>query len=315
MDPIPLPIAAEEWDADRSRRHPARHAAQPHPARPVSDRSGCSTIAMLPSALVFDNPHFLRPCFGITPPHGVHLHTYAVDLARAPDGRWWVICGSHAGALGHRLRARKPPGERAHAAGCFGQCHVRRLARFFDVKRNALLAWRQPPRQSAHRAADAGAAQRNLFRTRLPGRAIWASRWWKARDLTVRDNASTSRRSAGLQPVDVIVRRLDDTFCDPLELRGDSLLGVPGLVQAVRSGNVAVANALGSGVVETPALMAFLPGTVPPSAGRRVADAFGGHVVVRPGSAAPLRARTSGRPGDQAGIPPLRAASGISGDR
>ncbi len=79
-------------------------------------------------------------------------------------------------------------------------------------------------------------------------------------DLTVRDNRVYLKLLGGLQPVDVILRRLDDDFCDPLELRRDSFLGVPGLVQAVRAGNVAVANALGSGLVESPALLAYLPG-------------------------------------------------------
>ena len=78
-------------------------------------------------------------------------------------------------------------------------------------------------------------------------------------DLTVRDNRVYLKLLGGLQPVDVILRRLDDDYCDPLELRGDSFLGVPGLVQAVRAGNVAVANALGSGLVESPALLAYLP--------------------------------------------------------
>jgi uncharacterized circularly permuted ATP-grasp superfamily protein len=67
----------------------------------------------------------------------------------------------------------------------------------------------------------------------------------------------------GLQPVDVILRRVDDSFCDPLDLRGDSFLGVAGLVDAVNAGNVVVANALGSGVIETAAIMPFLPGLPP----------------------------------------------------
>ena len=79
-------------------------------------------------------------------------------------------------------------------------------------------------------------------------------------DLTVRDNRVYLKTLAGLEPVDMILRRLDDSFCDPLELRGDSLLGVPGLVQAVRSGTVAINNSLGSGLIETSAHMAFLPG-------------------------------------------------------
>ncbi len=64
----------------------------------------------------------------------------------------------------------------------------------------------------------------------------------------------------GLRQVHVILRRVDDSFCDPLELRGDSFLGVTGLVEAVAAGNVRVANALGSGLIETAAIMPFLPG-------------------------------------------------------
>src|SRR4029453_2042817 len=79
-------------------------------------------------------------------------------------------------------------------------------------------------------------------------------------DLTVRDQAVFLKTLGGLEPVDVILRRLDDDFCDPLSLRTESSLGVAGLVQAVRSGTVAVANALGSGLVATPALLPFLPG-------------------------------------------------------
>jgi len=78
-------------------------------------------------------------------------------------------------------------------------------------------------------------------------------------DLTVRDRRVFLKTLEGLQPVDVILRRVDDTFCDPLELRSESFLGVPGLLDAARSGNVIVANALGSGAAETPALTAFLP--------------------------------------------------------
>src|SRR5207249_1708404 len=78
-------------------------------------------------------------------------------------------------------------------------------------------------------------------------------------DLTVRDNQVYLKTLNGLLPVDVIVRRQDDTYCDPLELRGDSMLGVAGLVEAVWAGNVAVANALGSGLLESAAYAAFLP--------------------------------------------------------
>ena len=76
----------------------------------------------------------------------------------------------------------------------------------------------------------------------------------------VRDRRVYLKTVGGLRQVNVILRRVDDSFCDPLELRGDSFLGVTGLVEAVAAGNVHVANALGSGLIETAAIMPFLPG-------------------------------------------------------
>ncbi len=91
----------------------------------------------------------------------------------------------------------------------------------------------------------------------------------------MRDRRVFIKTLEGLQPVDVILRRLDDSFCDPLELRSDSSLGVAGLVEAARAGNVTIANALGSGVIETPAIMPFLPELVPAPARRRAAALAG----------------------------------------
>ena len=82
----------------------------------------------------------------------------------------------------------------------------------------------------------------------------------EGQDLTVRDDRVYLKTLSGLEQVHVILRRVDDDFCDPLELRNDSILGVPGLLEALRAGNVAVANALGSGLLQSPAVMAFLPG-------------------------------------------------------
>ena len=90
-------------------------------------------------------------------------------------------------------------------------------------------------------------------------------------DLTVRENRVFLKSLEGLRPVDVVLRRMDDGFCDPLELRSDSYLGVPGLVEAVRAGNVAVANALGSGLLETSAFIPFLPGLSRSLLGERLA--------------------------------------------
>jgi uncharacterized circularly permuted ATP-grasp superfamily protein/uncharacterized alpha-E superfamily protein len=257
MDPIPLPIDTADWTAieqaviQRATLLNLMLRDLYQERRLVLDRH-------VPAALIFDNPNFLRPCFGITPPQGVHLHTYAVDLARAPDGRWWVVSDrtQAPSGIGYALENRLVSARILPTV--FSQCHVRPLTRFFEVKRNALLSLsrRDTPRIVL---LTPGPHNETYFEhSFLAGH--WGFTLVEGADLTVRDNRVYLKTLAGLEPVDVIVRRLDDAFCDPLELRGDSLLGVPGLVQAIRSGSVAVDNALGSGVMETPAHMAFLPG-------------------------------------------------------
>ena len=259
MDPIPLVVPTDEWTRiDRAVRQRAMllncmlqdlYGEQ----RLVKER-------LLPAALVYANPHFQRSCYGVSPVGGAPLQTYAVDLARSPDGRWW--------ALGDRTQAPSGIGyaleNRLVSArilpGVFNQCHVRALTRFFDTKRNSLLAM-TPSRRESPRVVllTPGPHNETYFEhSFLAGH--WGFPLVEGADLTVRDSRVFLKTLAGLQPVDVILRRMDDDFCDPLELRGDSLLGVPGLMQAVRNGAVAVDNAIGSGVLETPGLMAFLPG-------------------------------------------------------
>ncbi len=214
---------------------------------------------LIPPELVYPNPGFLRPCHGIKVPGGHYLHLYAANLGRGADGQWRVIgdrtqAPSGAGyALENRIVMTRTLPE------AFRDCRAHRLALFFQTFRDTL-------RSIAPRNRD---NPRIVLLTPGPYNETYFEHAYLARylgytlveggDLTVRDNRVFLKVLGGLQQVDVIFRRLDDDFCDPLELRPDSFLGVPGLTHAVRSGNVAVANALGTGVLETPALAAFLP--------------------------------------------------------
>jgi uncharacterized circularly permuted ATP-grasp superfamily protein/uncharacterized alpha-E superfamily protein len=215
---------------------------------------------LLPPALVYANPGFLRPCHGLPVARGRYLHLHAADLARTPDGAWWVLADrtqapSGAGyALENRIALSRSLPE------AFRDCRVQRLAPFFRALREMLYALAPRP----------AGAPRVVLLTSGPFNETYFEHAYLARylgftlveggDLTVRDEAVFLKTVEGLQPVDVVLRRMDDGFCDPLELRGDSSLGVAGLVQAVRAGRVAVANALGSGILETPAMLPFLPG-------------------------------------------------------
>jgi uncharacterized circularly permuted ATP-grasp superfamily protein/uncharacterized alpha-E superfamily protein len=259
LDPVPFVMAPDEWrmiEAGLVQRALLLN-------RILADCYGAQELIRsrwLSPALVFAQPDFLRPCHNLRPPDDVFLHFYAADLARSTDGRWWVVSDrtqipTGAGyALANRLVTSRILPEP------FRDNHVHRLAGFFQQVQHTLA--RLAPRQPDH--------PRVVMLTPGPHNETYFEQAYLARylgyllvegqDLTVRDNSVFLKTLSGLERVDVILRRVDDDFCDPLELLNDSMLGVPGLVEALRAGNVVVANALGSGLLQSPAFMAFLPG-------------------------------------------------------
>jgi len=215
---------------------------------------------LLPPALLFGNPAFLRPCHGIQPIDNRFLFLHAVDLARSPDGSWWILIDrtQAPSGVGYTLEnrlvlSRVLPDE-------FRESHVQRLAGFFQNARDTLRGLAPTPRDNPNVVLLTPGPYNETYSEQVFLARYLGFTLVEGGDLTVRDRRVWLKTLAGLRPVDVILRRVDDTFCDPLELRGDSSLGVPGLVEAARAGNVTVANALGAGAVEVPALMAFLPG-------------------------------------------------------
>ncbi len=258
LDLLPNLIDAAEWEtlaagvAQRAALLDAVLADLYGPQRLLRDGS-------LPADLVFGQRDFVWACRGVAPPGGTFLHVYAVDLARAPDGRWWVLADrtqAPSGA-GYALENRHIV---SHAfAEAFRALKARPLDGFFGALQTLL-----------QRLAPAG-TEAPLGVLLTPGRYnetyfehVYLARALgvplvEGQDLIVRGATVFLKTLGGLQRVHAILRRVDSDFCDPLELRGDSALGVPGLLEAVRAGRVAVANALGSGVLETPGLLGFLP--------------------------------------------------------
>ncbi|MBF6560241.1 MAG: circularly permuted type 2 ATP-grasp protein [Candidatus Binataceae bacterium] len=258
LDPIPLVIGAGEWrtiEAAMRQRATLLNAI-------LTDLYGPQHLlreGLLPSELVFRHTGFLRPCAGLSVPKGINLHIYAADLARSPDGQWWVIADrtqapSGAGyALENRLVASRV------LPDVFARAHVRGMANFFQTYRDTLRGIVPEHRENPRIVLlTPGPYNETYFEHAFLARYLGYT-LVEGGDLTVRENRVYLKTLGGLLPVDLIVRRQDDSFCDPLELRGDSMLGVPGLVEAVRAGHVAVANALGTGLLESAAPAAFLP--------------------------------------------------------
>ena len=214
---------------------------------------------LLPPELIYAHPGFLRPCHGALPTPARYLCLYAADLARAPDGTIRVLddrtqAPSGAGyALENRLvLSRVLP-------SLYRDAQVHRLSLFFRTLRSTLAAL-TPTHQSQTRTALLTPGPQNETYFEHAYLANYLDYALVQRDdLTVRDGHLWLKTVDGLQPVGVLVRRVDDTFCDPLELHRESLLGPPGLLQTVRNNSVMVANPLGSGVLENPGLMAYLP--------------------------------------------------------
>jgi uncharacterized circularly permuted ATP-grasp superfamily protein/uncharacterized alpha-E superfamily protein len=257
IDIVPLLIPAEEWrfiECGIIQRAQLLNLI-------LEDLYGSQALMAaghLPAQLLFANPAFLRPLVGIRVPAHSYLHLLAVDLARSPDGQWWVLADRTQAPSGSGYALENRTIVSDVLPDLFRTSNVKRLAPFFRAQRDTLtnLASSANPKVVL---LTPGPYNETYFEHSYLARYLGFTLVQGA-DLTVRDRRVFLKTVEGLQQVDVILRRVDDSFCDPLELRPDSLLGVPGLVDAVVAGNVKVANALGSGLIETAAIMPFLPG-------------------------------------------------------
>src|ERR1700678_9821 len=257
IDIVPFLIPAEEW---RFLEAGIIQRAQLL-SRILEDLYGPQDLladGRFPAALLFANPAFLRPLVGVPVPAHSYLHMLAVDLARSPDGQWWVLADRTQAPSGSGYALENRTIVSDVLPNLFRTSNVLRLAHFFRAQREALtnLAQCNNPQLVL---LTPGPHNETYFEHSYIARYLGFT-LVEAGDLTVRDRCVYLKTVDGLEKVDVILRRVDDSFCDPLELRGDSLLGVSGLVDAIVAGNVKVANALGSGLIETAAIMPFLPG-------------------------------------------------------
>ena len=256
INPLPLLLGAGEW-AEIVVGVQQRAGLMEAVLRDLYGEARLVTEGHLPAAAVTGSTDFIRAMRGVTPPGGRWLNLYAVDIGRGPDGRWWVLddraqAPSGAGyALENRLVL-----SRAYP-GLYNAVNVERLAPFFSAFRDGLTeaATRSEPRICV---LSPGPYSETYFEQAHLARYL-GFLLVEGEDLVTRDGRVHVRTIAGLKRADVLWRRVDADFIDPLELNSASRLGVPGLIEAIRGGGVAVANMPGSGVVESRALLGFLP--------------------------------------------------------
>lgn len=213
---------------------------------------------LLPPALVHGHPGYLRAMHGAIGPSGTHLHVAAFDLARGPDGLWWLVgqrCQAPSG-LGYLLENRLAVARQFPQA--FAELHVQRLAGTYRALMESLKAQSMAGDEAHLALLTPGPYNETYFEHAYLARYLGIS-LVEGGDLIVRDERVFLKTMKGLVPIHGLLKRVDDQYMDPLELRADSTLGVPGLLQAIRAGNVLVANAPGSAFLESPALLGFLP--------------------------------------------------------
>jgi uncharacterized circularly permuted ATP-grasp superfamily protein/uncharacterized alpha-E superfamily protein len=257
LDPLPFVIPAAEWqtiEAGVAQRARLLNAV-------LADLYGQQRLIAeghIPAELAFGHPNYLWPCQGLVPIDGAWLHVYAADLARAPDGRWWLLADrtqAPSGA-GYALENREIL-EQVHPEA-IADMSVRRVRGFFAALRERLLTGVAGDEGALAVILTPGPYNETYFEHAFLARQLGMP-LVEGNDLTVRGDTVFLKTLGGLRRVHAILRRLDDDFCDPLELRGDSALGVPGLLGALRAGRVMVSNALGTGVLESAAWLGFLP--------------------------------------------------------
>lgn len=258
FDPLPFVIAPDEWSALEAGLIQRAHLLD----AVLADIYGPQTLLkehLLPPSLVHANRHFLRACRvtdGAAPRR--HLGNYAVDLVRQGDGRWYVLADHTEvpSGIGYALEMRRVLARSLPEA--FRSIPVRHLRPFVDRWHDSLLAMAPADVMQPNMAVlTPGSLSATYFEHVYLSRALGVP-LVEGGDLVARDGQVSIKTLAGLRPVHVLLRRLDSAFADPLELRADSALGITGLVETTRSGRIALANALGSGVVETPAMIPFL---------------------------------------------------------
>ena len=258
LDPVPLLIDSEEWsgiESDLIERSELLNLV-------LKDIYGARDLirhGVVPPELIFSHAGFLRQCHDIKMPGEHQLILHSVDMVRGTDGQMCVVADRTQAPSGAGYALENRTVMSRVLPSLFRDSHVHRLSMFFQTLRLKLAALCPSKDDIPHVVVlTPGAYSETYFEHTLLANYLGYP-LVQGGDLTVRGGFVWMKSLDGLKRVDVILRRVDDYYCDGVELRSDSRLGVPGLLEVVRSGHVVVTNPLGSGVLENPALLKYLP--------------------------------------------------------
>ncbi len=258
LDPIPLLISSEEWliiEAGLKQRAELLNLI----LKDIYGKQDLLKKGLLPAELIFGHEGFFRPCVDTLKNQQQYLTIYSANLARDPKGRMWVLDDRTQAPSGSGYALENRTVMNRVFPEIFRETHVHRLSGFFKALRKGLADIAPHNKEDPRIVLLTPGPLNETYFEHAYLAAYLGFTLVQGGDLTVRDGRLWLKSLSGLQVVDVVLRRVDDSFCDPLAFRSNSQLGVAGLLEAVRRGNVAIANPLGSSILENPGLLAFLP--------------------------------------------------------
>lgn len=259
LDPVPWVFTAKNWaplEAGLAQRARLLEAV----ARDLLGPRDFVRKGLIPADLLFAHSGYLRACAGVPANLGAYLFHYAADLARGPDGAMWVLDDKTQApsGSGYALENRTILGRMFPEL--LGSLHVSRLASWFRTFRTSLMDMHQGRRLDPRVVVLTPGPYSGTYFEHAYLATYLGYTLVQGDDLIMRDGALWLKTLEGLQPVDILLRRVDAEYCDPLELRRDSFLGVAGLLAAMRNRRAACVNHPGIGVLENRGLLPFLPG-------------------------------------------------------
>lgn len=257
LDPVPYIIVSDDWaniEAGLLERSELFNLL-------LRDLYGPRTLlryGVIPPEALFSHGGFLRACQGIQLAGEHELIVHAVDMVRQHDGSMCVLSDRTQAPSGAGYALENRTVMSRVFPSIFRDSHVHRLASFYQHLRLKLIALSPSDEAPLVTVLTPGSQNESYFEHAYLANYLGFP-LVQSGDLVVRNGFLWMKSLDGLKRVDVVLRRVDDSYCDPVELRGDSRLGVPGLLDVARAGRVAIANPLGSGVLENPILLKYLP--------------------------------------------------------
>ncbi len=258
LDPIPMLISSDEWvsiETGLIERSEIFNLI----FKDIYGEQELIRQGIIPAEVIYGHRGFLRQCHGLVPAQQQNLLLQAMDLVRMPNGEFTVVADRTQTPNGNGYALENRTVLSRALPSIFRDSHVHRLSHYFQTLRQSLISVASHLNTSPRIVMlTPGAQSRGYFEHTLLANYLGFN-LVHGSDLTVRNGYVWIKALGGLERVDVIYRQVDDMLCDQVELSPDSAHGIPNLLEVIRSGNVIIANPLGTGILETPAILKYLP--------------------------------------------------------